>query len=315
VNFGIPYMGSKQDIIASLALNFPKAENFYDLFGGGFSVTHYMMLMKSKRHQNFHFNELIPSTVELIKKAISGDFSYDKFKPEWVSREDFLKNKDTCAYTRLLWSFGNCQRTYMFGKDIEAYKKSLHMAVVFDQFDNTARSILQITAWPNDVKTILQKRFYAGQKVAHSNKGMSAGELKQLQVLQQLQRVERLQVLEQLQRVERLQQLERLERLQKLEQLTQLTMTSLDYSQVTIKPNSLVYCDIPYRNTGKYTVEFDYQRFFDWAASAEFPVFISEYQIDDSRFKLVYTVDKKTKLSPKGMTKAEPEKLYWNGKG
>lgn len=294
MNFGIPYMGSKQDIIASLALNFPKAENFYDLFGGGFSVTHYMMLMKSKRHQNFHFNELIPSTVELIKKAISGDFNYDKFKPEWVSREDFLKNKDTCAYTRLIWSFGNNQRDYIFGKDIEAYKKSFHMAVVFDQFDATARSILQITAWPHDVKTILQKRFYAGQKVAHSNKGMSAGELKQLQQLQQL---------------------ERLERLQKLEQLTQLTMTSLDYSKVIIKPNSLVYCDIPYRNTAKYTFEFDYQRFFDWAASAEFPVFISEYQIDDPRFKLVYTVDKKTKLSSKGMLKGKPEKLYWNGKG
>ena len=306
MNFGISYMGGKQDIIASLALNFPKAENFYDLFGGGFSVTHYMMLMKSKRYQNFHFNEIIPSTVELIKKAISGDFSYDKFKPEWVSREDFLKNKDTCAYTRLLWSFGNCQRTYMFGKDIEAYKKSLHMAVVFDQFDATASSVLEIKEWPSDVKTVLQKRFYAGQKVAHSNKGMSAGELKQLQVLQQLQRVERLQQLE---------SLERLQKLEQMEQLTPLTMTSLDYSQVTIKPNSLVYCDIPYRNTGKYTVEFDHQRFFDWAANAEFPVYISEYQIDDSRFKLVYTVDKKTKLSPKGMTKAKPEKLYWNGKG
>jgi len=306
VNFGIPYMGSKQDIIASLALNFPKAENFYDLFGGGFSVTHYMMLMKSKKYQNFHFNELIPSTVELIKKAINGDFNYDKFKPDWVSREQFFKNKDSCAYTRILWSFGNNQKGYMFGKDIEAYKKSLHMAVVFDQFDATARSILQITAWPNDVKTILQKRFYAMQKVAHSNKGMSAGELAQLQVLQQLQRVERLQQLE---------QLRQLERLQKLERLTQLTMTSLDYSKVTIKPNSLVYCDIPYRNTAKYTVEFDYQRFFDWAANAEFPVFISEYQIDDPRFKLVYTVDKKTTLSSKGATKAKPEKLYWNGKG
>jgi len=297
VNFGIPYMGSKQDIIASLALNFPKAENFYDLFGGGFSVTHYMMLMKSKRHQNFHFNEIIPSTVELIKKAISGDFSYDKFKPEWVSRDEFIKNKDSCAYTRILWSFGNNQKGYIFGKDIEAYKKSLHMAVVFDQFDATASSILQITAWPNDVKTILQKRFYVRHKVAHSNKGMRRGDSEQLQKLPHLERVERLQ------------------QLQQLERLTPLTMTSLDYSKVIIKPNSLVYCDIPYRNTAKYTVEFDYQRFFDWAASADFPVYISEYQIDDPRFKLVYTVDKKTKLSSKGMLKGKPEKLYWNGKG
>ena len=301
MNFGIPYMGSKQDIIASLALNFPKAENFYDLFGGGFSVTHYMMLVKSKRYQNFHFNELIPSTVELIKKAINGDFNYDKFKPEWISKGEFIKNKDSCAYTRILWSFGNNQEYYIFGKDIEAYKKSLHMAVVFDQFDATSRLVLEITAWPSDVKTVLQKRLYVKQKVAHSNKGMREGEFKQLE------------------RLERLEQLERLERLQVLEQserLTQLTMTSLDYSQVTIKPNSLVYCDIPYRNTrAKYVTAFDYQRFFDWAANADFPVYISEYQIDDPRFKLVYTVEKKTKLSPKGMIKAEPEKLYWNKKG
>ena len=171
------------------------------------------------------------------------------------------------------------------------------MAVVFDQFDATASSVLEIKEWPSDVKTTLQKRLYVKQKVAHSNKGMREGEFKQLERLEQLERLQKLLILE------------------RLTQLTQLTMTSLDYSKVIIKPNSLVYCDIPYRNTEKYTVEFDHQRFFDWAASAEFPVFISEYQIDDSRFKLVYTVDKKTKLSSKGMLKGKPEKLYWNGKG
>jgi site-specific DNA-adenine methylase len=36
-NYGIPYMGSKSDIVASIALNLPPAENFYDLFGGGVS--------------------------------------------------------------------------------------------------------------------------------------------------------------------------------------------------------------------------------------------------------------------------------------
>ena len=38
-NFGIPYMGNKSDIVASIAMNFPKADNFYDLFGGGGSIS------------------------------------------------------------------------------------------------------------------------------------------------------------------------------------------------------------------------------------------------------------------------------------
>jgi hypothetical protein len=194
-----------------------------------------------------------------------------------------------------LWSFGNNQKTYLFGKEIEHYKKSMHMAIVFEEFDETARATLGITAWPKEAKTILQKRMYLRNKIAHSGKGMTPSQLDRLQ---------------------RLQGLEGLERLQRLQGLQheRLTMTALDYSKVFIKPNSLVYCDIPYRNTEKYIVEFDYQRFFDWAASTDFPVFISEYNIDDKRFKLVYTIDKKTKLSSKGMIKGKPEKLYWNGK-
>ena len=39
MNYGIPYMGSKSTVAASIALNFPEAENFYDPFGGGFSMT------------------------------------------------------------------------------------------------------------------------------------------------------------------------------------------------------------------------------------------------------------------------------------
>ena len=55
-SYGIPYSGSKSRFIASLAMNFPKAENFYDLFGGGASVAHYMAL-KSKKYKYIHYNE------------------------------------------------------------------------------------------------------------------------------------------------------------------------------------------------------------------------------------------------------------------
>jgi len=123
MNFGLPYMGSKSDIIASLAMNFPKADNFYDLFGGGFSVTHFM-----------------------------------------------LKN--------------------------------------------------------------------------------------------------------------------------------------------------FVYCDIPYDGTASYTQEFNRKEFLDWAASREFPVYVSEYNINDNRFEQIYAIYKSVKRAANGSSAAcdKKEILYWNGK-
>ena len=40
--YGLPYQGSKTKIVEHIAKYFPNADHFYDLFGGGFSVTHYM---------------------------------------------------------------------------------------------------------------------------------------------------------------------------------------------------------------------------------------------------------------------------------
>lgn len=288
-NYGIPYMGSKSDIIKSIALNFPKADNFYDLFGGGFCVTDYMLREKPHWYKNFHYNEIKSDVVEFVKKAINGGFNYNKFKPEWISREDFFARKDVDAYVRLIWSFGNNQKTYLFNKEIELYKKSLHMAVVFDDFDETAIKTLKISKWPLNISKTKDRRFYVRQRIKFDNPHLRPTDLEQLE------------------------RLERLERLEQLQRLERVSFSSLSYEQVEIKPNSVVYCDIPYKGTAEYIGVFDHKEFFDWAASREFPVFISEYLIEDNRFQLVYEVDKKTKLSPSGMTSHHPEKLYWNG--
>lgn len=86
----------------------------------------------------------------------------------------------------------------------------------------------------------------------------------------------------------------------------------MSYEQVEIAPNSVVYCDIPYQGTADYG-EFSHKDFFEWAATREFPVYISEYNITDKRFKLVYEIDKRSMLSPKKDNKIMSEKLYWNG--
>lgn len=293
--YGIPYMGSKGSIAESIIQMMPKADNFYDLFGGGFAITHAMFVNKPNKYKALHYNEIKADIVELVKRAISGEFNYDVFKPKWISREDFFANLDD-PYIRVCWSFGNNQKTYLFGPDIEPCKKSMHQAVVFGEFDDLATQVLGFKKWPLNVKTIKQRRFYLRQKVDFDSKGTSRGDLQQLERLQQLQQLERL---------DRLQQLERLQR--------KIYFSSKSYDQVDILPNSVVYCDPPYSGTADYGNNFDTKKFLDWAASRKFPVYISEYEIKDPRFKLVYTVDKRSMLSSDKTVGNKAERLYWNG--
>ena len=314
MNYGIPYMGSKSGIMPSLALNFPAADHFYDLFGGGFSVSHYMLKNKGQRYKHFHYNEIKSDVAELVKRAIAGEFNYDVYKPEWISREDFFKRKETDGYVRCLWSFGNNQETYLFSEDIEPYKKSMHQAVVFGEFDALASEVLGFSAWPARYSTVTKRRLRLRSKVEEYRKSEIPAVLHKYLKPEQLQRLEQL---EQLRRLQQLQQLERLQQLEWLQQLERLSFYSDDYRKINILPNSVVYCDIPYSGTAGYISEFNHADFFDWAASRSFPVFFSEYAVDDQRFKCVYAIDRAVKLSGRGASSAKSSKsenLYWNGK-
>jgi hypothetical protein len=312
-NYGIPYQGSKDKIARSLACNFPKADHFYDLFGGGFSMTHYMALNRSKQYKHFHYNEIESCTVDLVRDAIAGKFSYENFKPPWVSREAFFKNiKD--PYIRICWSFGNNQSNYLFSKEIEPYKKSMHMAVIFDEFDDLAYKVFRFKKWPDKVNTVYKKRIYLRQIIEHYRKTKIPECLYPFLPIKQLQRLQQLQHLQQLQRLEHLQRLERVQRLESIK-TNSLSMTAKDYRDVEILPNSVVYCDIPYVGTTGYLKTFNHKEFYDWAATREFAVYVSEYRLDDPRFKCIYSVDKHSLMDSKvDKKKLMQEKLFWNGK-
>lgn len=63
----------------------------------------------------------------------------------------------------------------------------------------------------------------------------------------------------------------------------------MDYAEVKIPQDSVIYCDIPYENTKKYVgaEHFDYERFYDWACRQTHPVFISSYNMPEDRFECV----------------------------
>ena len=265
-NYGIPYMGSKNTIAYKIIDYLPKANNFYDLFCGGCRITHCAML--SKKWQNIYFNDIDGDMPKLFLDSIKGKYKNEK---RWISKEDFNKEKDKSAYIRCVWSFGNKGTNYLYGKEIEPYKKAYWYAVMYDDF--SLLWALGINIPKVKAKNYKEKRLAIGRE------------------LKRLKKNSRDQALERLERLQSLQSLEALERLQSLQMFTK------SYDEVPIKENSVVYCDIPYENTAEYVNDgFNHKKFYDWAYNQKELVVISSYEVSDNRFKRVINLKKNSNL-------------------
>ena len=265
-NYGLPYMGSKNTIAYKIIDYLPKANNFYDLFCGGCSITHCAML--SRKYQNIYFNDIDGDMPKLFLDSIKGKYKNEK---RWISKEDFNKEKGKSAYIRCVWSFGNKGTNYLYGKEIEPYKKAYWYAVMYDDF--SLFWALGINIPKVKAKNYKEKRLAIARE------------------LKKLKKNSRDQALERLERLQSLQSLEALERLQSLQMFTR------SYDEVPIKENSVVYCDIPYENTAEYiNNEFNHKKFYDWAYNQKELVVISSYKISDDRFKRVINLKKNSNL-------------------
>ena len=104
-----------------------------------------------------------------------------------------------------------------------------------------------------------------------------------------------------------LQSLESLQSLQSSTAISRLTITQGDYQAVEIKPDSVIYCDPPYRGTMGYLCDFDHDRFYEWA-ERQTNIFISEYSMP-SEFKCIAERSHRSRLSPTAK-KAVVERLF-----
>ena len=123
--YGIPYMGSKDKIADDILSVLPRGKRFVDLFGGGFAMSHAALL--SGKYEQVFYNEINPLLPKLIKDTLAGKYANER---RWISREDFSRLKDVDDYVRYIWSFGNHGNAYLYGKEIEPWKKALHFARV-----------------------------------------------------------------------------------------------------------------------------------------------------------------------------------------
>jgi DNA adenine methylase len=83
------------------------------------------------------------------------------------------------------------------------------------------------------------------------------------------------------------------------------------YDEVKLEPNSIIYCDIPYKNTTQYNTSkgFDYDKFYNWCIDRHnegHQVFISEYDMPSDKFVSVWEGSLNNGINNKTMT----EKLF-----
>lgn len=87
---------------------------------------------------------------------------------------------------------------------------------------------------------------------------------------------------------------------------------NLKYQDLEIPPNSIIYCDPPYKGTTKYKQGIDYNEFYDWCRQKKqegHQVFVSEFEMPDD-FKCIWELERKIAVTNITKAKVKIEKLF-----
>ncbi len=299
MNYGLPYKGSKNLIATKVLEHLPSAPVLVDLFCGGCAIAHAALL--SGKFDKVIINDIEGGVSQLFLDAAQGKF---KNETRWISREEFFRLRETDSYVRYIWSFGNNGRDYLYSKHIEPYKKALHYAVFFGDFDELHRLCPLIS---DDAEKALQGINYLKQRRIAIGKAI-VSELKEKATDEDIETNPLYQSVKRDKLSGRLQRLERLERLENLENLERY---NTDYRNVVLPDNSIVYCDPPYANTNRYGLNgsgFDNEAFWEWARHCIQPVFISEYEAPKD-FVCIAEIPTTSKIAAK-TSKRAIEKIF-----
>ena len=75
--------------------------------------------MLSGKWDNYLYNDINPLITTLFMDAVNGKYHDEK---RVITREDFENQKDTDAYIKYIWSFGNNGTRLFMGKTNRRYK-------------------------------------------------------------------------------------------------------------------------------------------------------------------------------------------------
>lgn len=292
----IPYLGSKARIAESLmnemCLANPHADTFIDLFGGGGAMSE--SALKRQQFKRVVYNELNEGVVNLMRKIQSDGVTPEFY--QWVSREEFndMKNGDSwrAGLIKTCWSFGNNQRCYLYGKNIEASKKLGHDVIV--NRCEVAANLLGISLDVIEAPTINDRR---------------------LKFLKEHKRLQRLQ------RLEHLQRLQHLETSSYLNRLEVFNESAFDSNLSAYeKDRTIIYLDPPYQDSSDSIKKSQYMNNYiankhsvDHFASLGFTVYLSEYRNPNpDLWAEVFNIEKRVTLSSTNNVNKKIERLFKN---
>jgi len=311
---GIPYMGSKRklssSILSEITQRHSNITDFYDLFGGGGSVS--FTAIRDYRF-NVHYNELNRHIYCLVEYLKNNKELEPKFY-EWVTREEFFKqvgksNNEADWYSGFVmscWSFGNSQSSYLYGADIENVKHIMHDIIVnckeksLKEFNKIYK--LEIPTSIFFINDINERRLSLQKELSKIYQLTKRVDLDKIGARKNII-------------VDNLGRLENLDKVQNLQNLQNLQISNTSYEKVIINPNGnpIIYCDIPYKGTGEYKEGgFDHEEFYKWFENVPYSAYLSEY---DAPFEVVTSFAHRSSLSATNNKKKTIEKLFWNGKG
>ena len=315
MKYGLPYKGSKNKLAERIVRLLPKRTHLIDLFCGGCAVSHAALLMG--KYEHIHINDINWMCPTLFIDALNGKYNDEN---RWISREDFFRLKDTDPYVAVVWSFGNNLHTYLYSKEIEPLKKAIHYAMFFsdyslgkelghdlsfiDPIQDLQKRYLAVKHYFNRQGHFQQQSFEGGRISGCSQSKQTKDSIPfdiipwkccQIQSFKKKNTNDRASysTTKDATQLHRLQYRERQHSLPRYSggQILPITSSVLDYEEVAIPEDSVIYCDIPYEGTDGYLEKgqggFDYERFYQWCERQTQPVFISSYQMPEDRFDCI----------------------------
>ena len=328
MKYGLPYKGSKNKLAERIVRLLPKRTHLIDLFCGGCAVSHSAMLMG--KYEHIHINDINWMCPTLFIDALNGKYNDEN---RWISREDFFRLKDTDPYVAVVWSFGNNLQNYLYSKEIEPLKKAIHYAMFFSDY-SLGKELGHDLSFIDHIQD-LQKRYLAvkhyfnrlGHFQQQSFEGGGRKDLPRLETMERLTNVRQscstwnvsTGCRNSKKKIAQATKRDGISRATQRRciacntesgstvfpdirgwgQILPITSSVLDYEEVEIPEDSVIYCDIPYEDTNVYNKAegFDYERFYQWCERQTQPVFISSYQMPEDRFDCIEEFTHRSTLS------------------
>ncbi|WP_204120225.1 DNA adenine methylase [Levilactobacillus wangkuiensis] len=253
---GLPYVGNKGQKVEQIMESLPNGKRFVDVFGGGGCVS--LTAASSGKYEEVIYNDRRKTVVELLRALVNDEPHFNLMDYVALTREQFFdwrdNQPDSIERTLVLiaYSFSNNQKDYLWNKKNEEEKLLLTRALFYG---NTGTEFDQLYSYSLNANTISEKN-----RLFHKWRREQMNISSRYDLLQQLQH------------------LQRLEQLQQLQRLQQLEYSTLDYHDLIIRPDDIVYCDPPYVNTGIDYGGWNPDAFYVWlAACPAKQIYISEY--------------------------------------